>query len=108
MKNICLNFTSNSNKIKFKLASIKTMNNNKFLTFTPRKQVNIPSDTCIIEIESNNELNAVYQLEINISKLVNFYKDGKKYLQQEYVLSHNKIILRYNSQLLLVEIVYKL
>ena len=108
MKNICLNFTGNSERFKFKLDSIKTMNNNKFLTFTTKKQVHIPSSRCIIELEMDNKVQSVCQLDTDVSQLTDFYKDNKKYLQQEYILENGKVMLRYNIKLLLVEIVYKI
>ena len=96
----------NPKKIKFKLNLYRKICGSNILIFNSVK--NISNDSFTFEININDH-KRIFQLNRKIENLNTFIKNGIEYYQQNYIFDdlNTEIILRYNKQLILKELVYK-
>jgi hypothetical protein len=92
---------------KLNLYKNKYINNNLFLFYLVNNNITINSNSIILEIKTKNTTK-LYQLTFDVEELDNYMKYNEKYFQQIYNFVECKVILRFNLQFKLCEIVIRI
>ena len=95
-----------SKNIKFKLNTKIKIYGTNLLIFKINKKIKGNKFTFQIDL---SKYKRIVQINLNISDITSFYKNGIEYYQQIYKnnIYNEKVILRFNTKMFLKEVIYK-